>query len=167
MVNVNDIKVFDWDEEFEDTGSDFTVIEEGTYPFTVKSLEKARYGGGAKMPPCPQANVTIELDVHGTKRVLADRFYLCETAIWRAARFFKGLGFVDENGRHKPRWNEVEGQSGWCKVGIRTWTGQDGKERESNEITAYLEPDEFEQALKDYTAGEQAAAQSAQQGWSL
>jgi len=39
-------------------------------------------------------------------------------------------------------WNAVKGAKGRCKVGIHKWTGNDGKEHENNEITAFLEPSE-------------------------
>ena len=38
-------------------------------------------------------------------------------------------------------WGAVPGSSGMCRVGVRKWTGNDGKERESNEITEFYDPE--------------------------
>lgn len=165
------MKVYDWDDDVAYVGESFSLIEEGVYPFTVKSIERARYQGGAKMPACPQANVTLEVRPHGKTRQLTDRFYLCETAMWRVARFFECLGFDkdDETGAVRIAWNEIEGKEGFLRVGIRTWTGTDGKEHESNEVKMYFAPDEQEKALNEYIAQKPAEEpqQPQQQGWSV
>ena len=38
-------------------------------------------------------------------------------------------------------WGAVPGSTGVCHVGVRKWTGNDGKERESNEITEFYDPE--------------------------
>ena len=38
-------------------------------------------------------------------------------------------------------WSAVPGSGGVCHVGVRKWTGNDGKERESNEITEFYDPE--------------------------
>ena len=58
-------------------------------------------------------------------------------------------------------WGAVPGASGVCHVGIRKWTGNDGKERESNEITEFYDPENAPQV----TAA-QSAEQITAQGWS-
>ena len=34
-------------------------------------------------------------------------------------------------------WGAVPGSTGVCHVGVRKWTGNDGKEREGNEINEF------------------------------
>lgn len=49
-----------WDDEIS-RESDFTLIPEGDYRFTVTAVERARHEGNAKLPPCRKAIVSLEL----------------------------------------------------------------------------------------------------------
>ena len=55
-------------------------------------------------------------------------------------------------------WGAVPGASGVCHVGVRKWTGNDGKERESNEITEFYDPE-------NAPAVQPPAAPAANQDW--
>ena len=57
-------------------------------------------------------------------------------------------------------WGAVSGATGVCHVGIRKWAGNDGKERESNEITEFYAPEEAPQV-----AVAQQPTQAEAQGW--
>lgn len=56
-------RAFGWDDEIKNDGPDFVLLPEGDYLFTVTGFERARYEGGAKLPPCSMAKLTIR--VHG------------------------------------------------------------------------------------------------------
>ena len=58
-------------------------------------------------------------------------------------------------------WGAVPGATGICHVGIRKWTGSDGKERENNEITEFFDPETVPQLpAEPYQAVQETAA-----GW--
>ena len=56
-------RAFGWDDEIKNDGPDFVLLPEGDYLFTVTAFERARYEGGAKLPPCSMAKLTIR--IHG------------------------------------------------------------------------------------------------------
>ena len=43
--------------------------------------------------------------------------------------------------RLRMNWNQVLGARGRCKVTVRPYTGNDGKERQANDIDRFLEPE--------------------------
>ena len=42
--------VFGWDDEINNESSDFVLLPEGDYDFTVDKFERARFDGSEKMP---------------------------------------------------------------------------------------------------------------------
>lgn len=55
-----------WDDEIS-RESDFTIIPEGDYDFTVTGFERGRYDGSEKLPPCNMAIVTLAVTAAGRK----------------------------------------------------------------------------------------------------
>ena len=49
---------FDWDDEIQNDGQEFITLPEGDYTYTVTSIERGQFPGGAKIPPCPKAKST-------------------------------------------------------------------------------------------------------------
>ena len=45
-------KEIGWDDAIENEGTEFEPLPEGTYEFTVASMERAHFGGSEKMAPC-------------------------------------------------------------------------------------------------------------------
>jgi hypothetical protein len=54
--------------------------------------------------------------------------------------FFLAIGQRKHGEPLKMNWPAVVGSRGRCKVGIRTWTGNDGSDKQNNEIKKFLEP---------------------------
>ena len=54
MANTTNERAMDWEDTIENE-SNFRIIPEGDYSFTVSKLTRARYNGGAKIGPCPKA----------------------------------------------------------------------------------------------------------------
>ena len=50
-----------WDDEFTNEQQEFVLLPEGEYPFEVTQMERARYEGGAKLPPCSMAKLTLRI----------------------------------------------------------------------------------------------------------
>lgn len=134
-----------WDSEVnqESTGG-YTVIKEGDYRFRMTALERGRHGGSAKLPACPKAICTIQivdkdgdvlteikhqLFLHSLTEGMLSAFFIATGAKKHGEPLNISKGFTDSIGR-----------VGWCHVYVDKWTGDDGKERESNKIKYFIDP---------------------------
>ena len=58
--------------------------------------------------------------------------------------FFESIGQCKRGETFRPRWNEVVGAKGICKLGVREYTKQSGPHAgetgQSNEVTRFLPP---------------------------
>lgn len=131
-----------WDDEIEKESEGFTLLPEGEYDFTVTGFERARHTGSAKLPPCNKAIVTIHIESpQGTANIRHNLFLHSKTEGMLSA-FFISIGQKKHGERLRMNWQTVVGAHGRCKVGVHTWTGSDGEQRQSNEIRRFLEPAE-------------------------
>ena len=65
-----------WDDEIS-RESDFTIIPEGDYNFTVTGFERGRYDGSEKLPPCNMAIVSLAVTLpDGSTATLKHRLFL-------------------------------------------------------------------------------------------
>lgn len=125
-----------WEDEISQE-SNFVLLDEGDYDFTVTSFERKRYPGGPNMCACNMAVLHLKV---GDANVL-DNLYLNKKAEWRMSQFFLAIGQKKKGVPCKPNWNAVPGSRGRCKIGIREWTARNGETRQSNEVREYYEPD--------------------------
>ena len=131
-----------WNDEIENEGSEWQPVPEGDYDFEVLSFERGRYNGGAKLPPCHMAVLKIQVDNGRDRTTLTHRLYLHTKTEGMICAFFTAIGQRKKGERKAMDWNGVPGSRGRCKVIVRTWTGSDGQERQSNEISRFYEPAE-------------------------
>ena len=134
-------RAFDWNDEIKND-STFTLLPEGTYPFTVLSFERGEYPGGDKLPPCKKAVLTVEIDggAIGSTEV-KHNLYLHSRCEGLLCQFFTAIGQRQRGEALRMNWNAVPGSRGTCEVGQRPWKGRNGEERISNEIKRFLEPE--------------------------
>lgn len=134
-------RAFDWNDTIEKDSPDFTLLPKGTYPFTVRSFERGEYPGGPKLPPCKKAVLTIDIDGGslGVATVTHNLFLHSRVEGWLCA-FFTSIGQRQHGQPLAMNWQLVPGASGMCEVGVRKWKDKNDTERESNEITRFLEP---------------------------
>lgn len=144
---INEGRAFGWDDEFTNEQQEFVLLPEGEYPFEVISMERARYEGGAKLPPCSMAKLTLRID-GGAKgeATVTHRLYLHTKTQGLLGAFFESIGQCKRGETFRPRWNEVVGARGRCHLGIREYTKQSGPHTgetgQSNEVTRFLPPPE-------------------------
>lgn len=143
-------KALDWDSEIVDSGESFVILLPGTYDFTVKKLERKHYAGGAKMPPCPQAQLT--LTVHGGDKGEAHtitNLFLTQKQAWKLAQFFVSLGLAEPGGKLQMDWNKVIGSSGRLELANREYNG-----KLYNDVSRFLPPEKAPAgATGGYNAG--------------
>lgn len=130
---------YDWDDEIENDGAEFSVMPEGDYDFVVVDFERARHSGSDKLPPCNKAIVHIRIegtDVSGTQgtTTINHQLFLHSKTEGLLSDFFKGIGLKKKGEKMKMNWAKVPGSTGRAKVGIREYKG-----KQYNEIKKFYE----------------------------
>lgn len=127
-----------WDDEISKEGSDFVILPEGNYNFTVESYERARHNGSTKIPPCPKAIVKIRIcSAHGDTTVTCNLF-LHQRMEWKLSEFFTSIGLKKPGEPLQMNWNQVPGTTGRLSLYIDTYIGEkDGKEHQINKVKEF------------------------------
>lgn len=148
-----------WDSTIENEGTDtslYRLLPEGKYPFTVKRFERAQYNGSEKMPPCPEADLTILVHDKDGDVEVKDRLFLTKKTEWKLSQFFIAIGQKKHGEPLKMDWMKVPGATGMLELNHRKGTGNYA-DKEYNQIKKYLEPGEkaasANPAPATYTAG--------------
>ncbi|MDO5785686.1 MAG: hypothetical protein Q4P20_11550 [Eubacteriales bacterium] len=128
----------DWEEEIENDGNDFVLLNEGEYDFVVTKFERGRSKGSDKLPPCNMAILTIRVDDQTT---IIENLILHSKMEWKLCQFFTSIGLRKHGEKMRMNWGKVLGATGRCKIIVEDFTGRDGKERQTNRIDKFLEPE--------------------------
>lgn len=144
-----------WDDTIVNDG-EFEILPDGKYKFEVLKLERARYAGGTKLPPCNQANVTVVVsDDTGASRNIEEKFKLHSKMEWILCAFFRSIGLRKKDEPLQMKWNEIVGKTGWCEVGHRSFKGDKGDDVTINQIAKWIAPEEAPQPVTGtFTPGE-------------
>lgn len=140
MSNQNEGRALDWNDAIQNDGADFVLLPEGDYPFRVTKFERSRFNGSQKMPPCNCAKLTIEVGDADQSTVLTNNLFLHTKTEGIICSFFRSIGARQHGERIVMDWSKVVDATGMCRVGVRSWVGQDGEKRTSNEIKKFLPP---------------------------
>lgn len=132
---MNDFREFGWDDEITEEGKEYILLPEGNYRFLIKNVERARYGGGEKMPPCNMAKVTFEVQGAEGNTYITENFFLCSTMEWKLSSLFLALGMKKHGEPLRMNWGGAIGKTGVCKVYIDKYIKKDGSEGTSNKIS--------------------------------
>lgn len=139
-----------WDDEIEKDGSDFILLPDGDYDFTVTKFERGRFQGSAKMPACNQAK--LELTVHSPEYgdvVVFHNLFLHTQTEGFLSNFFAGIGQKKKGERLRMNWGTVIGSKGRLKLEINKYIGNDGKEKTNNQVNKFYPYEEvFGQAVQ-------------------
>lgn len=145
---VND-RELGWNDSIENDGEDYVLLPEGDYDFEVLSFERGRHNGSDKLPPCNKATLSIKLTgADGQTGTIQHNLFLHTKCEGILCAFFTAIGQRKHGEKLNMNWNMVPGSKGRCKVGIRTWTGNDGESKQSNQIKKFYEPQQ-----KDWRGG--------------
>ncbi len=138
----NDIeRELGWDDEIENDGPEFVILPGGDYDFEVVGLERGRYNGSDKLPPCNKAVVHIRIEGPEGESTIKHNIFLHTKVEGLISAFFRAIGQRKKGERIQPNWNAVVGTTGRAKVGVKKWI-YEGKEYEGNEIKKFYFPDE-------------------------
>lgn len=156
-----------WDDEIS-RESDFTIIPEGDYDFTVTGFERGRHEGSEKLPPCNKAIVTLSVKLpDGSAATLKHNLFLHTRCEGLLSAFFTGIGLKRKGEPLRMNWNAVTGAHGRCKITVRSWKGKNGEDMQSNDIKKFYDPFENSsasapQAQPQYQPAPQQYAQPTQ-----
>lgn len=129
-----------WDDEIE-KDTDYILLAEGDYSFTVESFERARHNGSEKLPACNKAIVYLKVkgrDVESGREgevTIRHQLFLHSKTEGMLCAFFTGIGQRKKGERMKMNWNLVPGSTGKAKIGIREYNG-----RKFNEVKKFYDP---------------------------
>lgn len=125
-----------WEDEIE-KDSEFMLLKEGDYNFSVETFERARYPGSDKLPPCPKAIVRIHIESPEGSTTINHNLFLHTKCEGMLSAFFEAIGQKKKGERINMNWNQVPGSTGRCKVTIRNYKNKDGEDRQSNQISRF------------------------------
>ena len=133
-------RALDWDDEISQE-NEFNILPEGEYDYKVTSFERANYEGGDKIPACKKAEIYLYIKApNGDSTVVKESLLLHTKMEWKLSEFFISIGQKKHGEPLRPKWGEVVGATGRCRLGIREWKGSDGVNRQSNQVKKFLEP---------------------------
>ena len=134
-----DPNIMGWDDVVESDGQDFVVLPEGDYLYTVVNLERGQFPGGPKIPPCPKATVTLNIDNDEGLAIARVDLMLYRSVEWKIAAFFRSIGQKKHGESVTMNWNEVIGRRGKARFRPRRYTGRDGMEHQVNDVERFLD----------------------------
>lgn len=131
-----------WDDEIV-KDSDFTLIPEGDYNFTVTAFERGRHEGSEKLPPCNKAIVTLRIALpDGSTQEIKHNMFLHSRCEGLLSTFFTAIGQKRKNEPLHMNWNAVIGATGRCKISIKTWKNKNGEDMQINDIKKFYAPED-------------------------
>lgn len=142
--NVNDQgHPLDWDDEITKDSSEYSLLQPGKYPFTVKSWARGQHNGSAKLPPCKMCELEIIVmdPSTGEETLIKHRLYLHSKTEGLLSQFFVSIGLKKHGETLKMQWNKVTGATGTCKIFIDEYVGNDGEKHKSNKIKSFCDPE--------------------------
>lgn len=136
--NNNFEREFGWDDVIQQD-QEFVLLPEGLYEFTVTGFERARHtpSGNGKLPACNKAIVSVEVVAPQGKVTMKHNLFLHSSTEGMLSAFFGAIGQKRKGEPLKMDWNKIIGTRGVCKVGIRTYNGN-----QYNEIKAMYYPED-------------------------
>jgi hypothetical protein len=136
-----------WDDQIENDSPEYILLPEGDYNFEIVEFERGRHGGSEKLPPCNKAIVHVKITAPEGSTTIKHNLFLHTKTEGILCSFFSAIGQRRKGERITMNWGKVVGSTGRCKIGVRTWKNDEGKEMTFNEIKNFYEPDEPKQTI--------------------
>lgn len=136
-----------WNDEISNDGNEFVLLEPGEYRFEVKTFERARHTGSAKLPACNKAVLSFAiLDESGNvlATIQKHNLFLHSKTEGMVCAFFRAIGARKHGEKLKMDWNTVIGACGRCVIEIKELdsTKKPGEKFKMNQIKRFLDAPE-------------------------
>ena len=147
----NQTMLMDWNDSIETDGQEFVLLPEGDYNFLVTGFERGRFPGGAKVPACNKATITVQVATPEGIAVVKFDLLLYRSLEWRISSFFRCIGQKKHGEKLTMDWNKVVGSIGRAHFKQRTYTNQYGEEKTVNDLYRFIDynPEFFEVSEED------------------
>ena len=147
----NQNMLMDWDDSIETDGQEFVLLPEGDYNFVVINFERGRFPGGAKVPACNKATITVQVGTENGIATVKFDLLLYRSLEWRISSFFRCIGQKKHGEKLTMDWNKVVGSIGRAHFKQRTYTNQYGEEKTVNDLDRFIDynPEFFEVSEED------------------
>ena len=132
----------DWDSEINNENSDYILLPEGDYEFTVEKFERGTFDGSDKLPACKKAIVTFTIWGAEGKISVIENFLLCSALEWKLSALFLSVGMKKHGEPLRMNWSGLPGQKGRCRIYVDTYKKKDGSEGKSNKIKKFYAYDD-------------------------
>lgn len=133
--------MMEWDAYIEKE-SEFVLLPEGDYDFTVTSFEKGWFDGSAKIEACNKAILELTINAPGLgSTIVKENILLSDKVEWKLCEFFRCIGQKQHGTGVKMNWNKVQGAKGRAHLVINEYTGNDGNNYKNNKVARYLDPE--------------------------
>jgi hypothetical protein len=170
MADYSSNDSFGWDDEVATSdASAFQLLDEGPCMFKVTEFKRGRFEGSARMGPCYQAELVLEVtDPSGHVSDVKTNLPLNKKMAWKLTSFFKAVRLIDPsvpsgtNVRYA--WDKLLGTRGMCEIEHYEWTGNDGQVRTGNSVKSFLYGDRSDEAAQAFAPTTQPQAHQPQQG---
>lgn len=140
MENNKDM-LMDWNDSIENDGQEFVLLPDGEYNFTVTNFERGRFPGGAKVPACNKASITVQVDYEGKIAVVKFDLLLYRSLEWRISSFFRSIGQKKHGEKLTMDWNKVVGSKGRAYFKQKTYINNYGDEKTINDLDRFIDYD--------------------------
>ena len=134
-----------WNDEIQNDGQDFVLLEPGRYPFRVQKMERKRTSGEGKLPPCNMAALELKIN---NQCVVNEKLVLHSSMEWKLCSFFKSIGQRKHGEKQTMDWGKVVGSTGMAEIGIREYV-KDGEKRKINQVAKFIDAAEATAESKD------------------
>ncbi len=129
----------DWDDEISKE-SEFTLLPEGDYKFTVVGFSRGRHNGSAKLPACNKAELELKVDDgKGNTGTILHNLFLHTKTEGMISAFLIAIGQKKHGEPTRPNWNTMVGAQGRCKVGVHEWVNDKCETMKSNQIKKFYD----------------------------
>lgn len=130
-----------WDDVIE-KDSEFVVLPEGDYKFTVTKFDRGRHNGSDKLPPCNKAILTLEITDGFQTGTIQHQLFMHKKCEGMLCAFFTAIGQRKHGEALRPRWDQVIGSTGTCHVYVDKYRNKNGGESKNNKIRKFYEKDD-------------------------
>ena len=147
----NQNMLMDWNDSIETDGQEFVLLPEGDYNFLVTGFERGRFPGGAKVPACNKATITVQVGTENGIAIVKFDLLLYRSLEWRISSFFRCIGQKKHGEKLTMDWNKVINSVGRAHFKQRTYTNQYGEEKTVNDLDRFIDynPEFFEVSEED------------------
>lgn len=146
QYNQNFDRELGWEDEITNDGGGFVTLVPGDYEFTVTNLERGRHtpnpNNPGKLPACPKATVTIEIETAEGSTTLKHNLFLHTTTEGMLSAFFGSIGQKKHGEPLRMNWNII-GAKGVARINKRKGSGQYA-DNEYDNIKAMIYADEVD-----------------------